>query len=401
MRRIFLFSLIAVLAAACSNEKDGSVSGSIIVPDSVKQRTDSIRFTDKTKTLDSLFRSYQKLRGFNGTILIAQDGYPVYKAALGYANLEKKDTLKINTIFQLASVSKQFTAVAIMLLQEQGKLDYYDAVEKHIPGFPYRGITIHHLLTHRSGLGNYMYFCEEVCGGKDTLLSCEDVICIMEDKKPPVYFQPDKRFNYNNTNYMLLAAIVERISGMKFAEFVKRKIFQPLGMKNTFVHDRSSKIDKPEIATGYYSLKRKAEDNYLDGVVGDKQVYSTVEDLFLWDKALYSEQLLKRKTLELAWTGASPERKNGHNYGYGWRLWMLHDSTKVVYHNGWWHGFNSNFIRVPEDTLTVIILRNVSNRSFHFYDVPEVLKVLKPEKYNLLFPLFNSARRDSMEHGEQ
>lgn len=397
MRRISFLFLISITAFSCTS--DEQVSTEAVITDSIVRTIDPVEVSEKARILDSLFRSYQKLRNFNGVVLVAQKGTVIYDAAFGYADLKTKDTLTTAHIFQLASVSKQFTAVAIMLLQERGKLKYTDPVEKYITGFPYKGITIWHLLTHRSGLSNYMYFCDEVCAGKDTMLNCEDVICIMEDRQPAPYYKPDTKFNYNNTNYILLAAIVEHISGMKFAEFAAKNIFKPLGMKSTFVHDRSKEINNPLIPTGYYSVKRKAEDNYLDGVVGDKQVYSTVSDLFIWDQALYSEKLLKKKTLEEAWTPASPERKNGHNYGYGWRLWTLTDSTKIVYHNGWWHGFNSNYLRVPEDSIAVIVLRNIANRSFHFYDVPEVLKVLKPEKYVPLFPVADTTATGN-ENGE-
>jgi CubicO group peptidase (beta-lactamase class C family) len=386
VRGIFFTGIcFLLLFSACGGESQPA-DVSTEKADSSRPQIDSSKILAKAKVLDSIFNSFHRTRNFNGTVLIAQNGSIIYEDAFGYANLEKKDTLSTASIFQLASVSKQFTAGAIMLLQEKGKLKYNDPVEKYIPGFPYKGISIWHLLTHRSGLSNYMYFCEDKCSNKDTILTCQDVVCIMEESKPEVYYKPDTKFNYNNTNYILLAAIVERVSGMKFAEFAQRNIFDPLEMKSTFIYDRSKPIDNDKACTGYYSVKRKAEENYLDGVVGDKQVYSTVEDLYKWDQALYTDKFLKQNTLQEAWTPASKERKNGHNYGYGWRLWTLSDSTKVIYHNGWWHGFNSSFIRIPSDTITVIVLRNIANRSFHFYDLPEVLKVLKPEKYSSLFP---------------
>ena len=391
----WIIIIAVVVFAACGNE-----AGTEIDPaqrDTVSIALDPADISEKAERLDSLFLSFQKLRNFNGVVLVAYKGTVLYRNSFGYANLKTKDTLTTDHIFQLASVSKQFTAAAIMLLEEKGKLDYNDPVEKYIPGFPYKGITIHHLLTHRSGLSNYMYFCEDVCAGKDTVLSCHDVICIMEEKQPAPYYKPDTKFNYNNTNYMLLAAIVEKVTGMKFSEFADREIFKPLAMRSTFIYDRTQQLDNPKVATGYNSVKRPAEDNYLDGVVGDKAVYSTVDDLFLWDQALYSERLLKKETLGLAFTPASKERKNGHNYGYGWRLWIMQDSTKMVYHNGWWHGFNSNFIRIPEDSITVIVLRNITNRSFNFYDVPEVMKIVKPEKYVSLFP----ATGDTIDTGEE
>jgi CubicO group peptidase (beta-lactamase class C family) len=331
--------------------------------------------------LDSLFRDLQKKKGFNGTVLVTQYNQILYKGAFGYADFQKKDTLTTQKPFQLASVSKQFTAMAIMMLKEEGRLKYEDEVQRFFPDFPYECITIRHLLNHRSGLPNYTYFTENYWKDRRAFISNDEVIRLMTVHKPAIYFQPDKRFNYSNTGYMLLAAIVAKASGMPYDKFIEQKIFRPLGMKNSWVLT----ANKTEIPPGYTARRRKREIDFLDGVQGDKGIYSTVEDLYKWDQALYTEKLVKRATLEEAFTGAAREtRKEG--YGFGWRLRKLADTEPVEYHGGLWHGFNNYFMRNRKDHSAIIVLSNVPNGSLIYMQnvqailYPETVKPLVAEK---------------------
>lgn len=338
----------------------------------------AINAPEKTARIDSLMHVWQKKRGFNGTILVAQQGIPIYKGAFGYADLKKKDTLTINSSFQLASVSKQFTAVAILQLYEKGKLSLDDTIQKFFPDFPYKGITIHQLLSHRSGLGNYTYFTDRKF--PDNIpLSNMDIIQFMIQNKPGLYNLPNRKFNYSNTGYCVLAAIVEKISGMKFEKYMKINVFDPLEMKSTFIYNMSRDSVFPNMTFGYEANNKKVLNNFLDGVVGDKNVYSSVEDLLKWDQALYSETLLKQTTLDKAFTPTSPERKGNINYGYGWRTNLVNDSTKIVFHRGWWHGYNSFFSRMLKDKITIIILSNKTNKSiYNVSDLEEILYSFKP-----------------------
>lgn len=313
---------------------------------------------------DSLFTELSQKKGFNGNILVGIHGKVIYKNTFGYSDLQRKEPLNIKSAFQIASVTKQFTAVAIMILKEQRKLDYGDTVQKFIPGFPYKNITIRLLLAHRSGLPNYMYFAGKYWKNKRMFLTNDQLLEIMAKHKPAPEFLPDRQYKYSNTGYAVLVSIVERVSGLPFDEFMEQHIFLPLGMNNTFVYNPKNKKTIEHETRGYTKNRRRTYDDFLSGVVGDKGIYSTVEDLFLWDQGLYTESLVQQSTLDEAFTPMSYDYKRDSNYGYGWRIDTLIDGSKIVYHGGWWRGYNSLFIRRLDDHTTIIILTNKVNWSF-------------------------------------
>lgn len=316
--------------------------------------------------LDSIFKYLHKRKGFNGTVLVTKYDQVIYKGAFGYADFHRKDTLTTQTAFQLASVSKQFTAMAIIMLQEQGKLNYDDSVQQYLPSFPYKGITIRQLLTHRSGLPNYTYFSDKLWPNRRTPITNEDVLNLMAVHQPDIYYRPNTHFDYSNTGYALLAAIVDETSGMPFANFLQEHIFGPLEMTNTFTFSNDLAVVTGRVATGYTSGKRKRTTDYLDTVLGDKGVYSTVEDLYKWDQALYTQKLVKRESLEEAFTGSRPEKKKDEDYGFGWRIRQIESGDTVVYHGGLWHGFNTYLLRNPKDHSSLIVLSNLTNGSLNY-----------------------------------
>ena len=357
MAQIFLFALLQLSAIPFFSEKTDKASPhdniANIEPRSVVIAT---RF-------DSLFTVAER-KGFNGNVLIGIQGTAIYKHSFGYSDLRTKIPLNIKSVFQLASVSKQFTAIAIMMLHEQGKLEYSDTVQKFIPNFPYKNITIRELLSHRSGLPNYMYFSGKYWLKKKEYLTNQIVLDMMVQYKPRPEFLPDRKYKYSNTGYAMLSLIVERISGMPFHEFMDVNIFQRLGMMNTFVYDHNNRKTIEYETKGYNKNRRKSYEDFLDGVTGDKGIFSTVEDMFLWDQALYSEQIVKQSTLDEAFTPASYDYKRDNNYGFGFRLDTLADGSRIVYHGGWWRGYNSLFVRRLDDHTTIIILCNKVNWSF-------------------------------------
>ncbi|WP_240676200.1 serine hydrolase domain-containing protein [Botryobacter ruber] len=315
--------------------------------------------------VDSIFRYLHRKKGFNGTVLVTKYDQVLYKGAFGYADFSRKDTLTTQTAFQLASVSKQFTAMAIMMLQEQGRLQYDDSVQQYIPGFPYKGITIRHLLTHRSGLPDYTYLSDKHWPNRKIALTNDDALYLLKAHQPTIYFKPDKRFYYSNTGYLVLASIVEKASSISYATFVRKNIFEPLQMKNTFTYS-SLAAQTEKVATGHLSGKRKRTPDYLDNVLGDKGIYSTVEDLYKWDQALYTQQLVKQETLAEAFTGNGQVSKKTEDYGFGWRIRQVDSGDTVVYHGGLWHGYNTYFLRNPKDRSTVIVLSNMTNGSLNY-----------------------------------
>lgn len=334
--------------------------------------------SEKGKLLNTLFKNKVKTFGFNGCVLIAQKGQIIYKNVFGFSNLKTKDSLKINSAFQLASTSKPFTAAAILLLSERAQLNLNDNIQKFFPGFPFGKITIQMLLNHRSGLSNYVYFGEPFCDANNCyngkIFDNSSVISIMTNKKIQPYAPPNKKFGYCNTNYALLASIIEKVSGLTYAEFMSENIFKPLKMNDTWVYNPINDSLCKNNTVGHNASGFIEMDKYADAVVGDKGIYSTVDDLFKWDEGLYSEVLLKKTSLEQSFKGYSNEHKGKRNYGYGWRLVDDGKGNKIVYHNGWWHGYSSLFFRRLSDHTTVIILSNKFNPNI--YHIDDILALL-------------------------
>ncbi len=181
---------------------------------------------------------------------------------------------------------------------------------------------------------------------------------------PDLEFTPDQRYKYSNTGYAVLASVVEKISGLAFSEFMRQHVFSPLGMRNTFVFNPKTVNPIRFQTTGYNKNRTLAHDDFLSGVVGDKGIFSTVEDMFKWDQALYTESVVKQATLKEAFTPLSYDYKHGSDYGYGWRIETVEDGTTVLYHAGWWRGYNSLIVRRLEDKTCIIVLSNKVNWSF-------------------------------------
>jgi CubicO group peptidase (beta-lactamase class C family) len=331
--------------------------------------------------IDSLFQFLSTNKGFNGNVLIAQEGKVIYKNAFGYADLKEKTPLNIESTFQLASITKQFTAMAIMMLYEEGRLDFTDTLQRFFPEFPYHNITIHQLLTHRSGLPEYMNFAKRYWRNKKHLMNNDDVMDMLITYRPGLNFVSDRKYKYSNTGYAILARIIEQVSGLQFHVFLERRIFEPLGMKKTFIYSTKKMSNIEYMTLGYKNSRRQAEEDYLSGVVGDKGIYSTVEDMFKWDQALYTEKLIKQTTLQEAFTPFSYNWQDDNSYGYGWRIIMAGDSSKIVYHAGLWRGYSSIFVRRLHDKTTIIVLCNKVNWSFE--NIDQFMGILDSAKHDI------------------
>ena len=310
------------------------------------------------------FNEMRKSQGLNGVVLYAEGGHILYRKAFGWRNLVRpKDSLQIDDQFQLASVSKMFTAEAIMLLHYQGKLDYDDPLAKYIPEFPYEGITIRHLLNHRSGLSRYEVLADEQWADRSIPIHNEDVIKLYCEYRPDPYNQPDVTFHYTNVNYVLLASVIERITGQHFEDFMQESVFTPLGMDHSYIYslrdvDRLKTYVDTDVQ-GHdmlYRGARKAQEDYLNGVVGDKVMYSTVDDLYKFHLALQYNTFLPDSIQREAFVPGSPTWKRGENYGFGWRMSTKHPG--VLYHFGWWKGYRTYFIRDLDKDRVLILLTN-------------------------------------------
>jgi CubicO group peptidase (beta-lactamase class C family) len=358
---LFLFAVIAVISSSIRLQLLGAnIEKDEIVNPGTKKQIDRIFYEEKANKLDSVLKSITSKNHFNGNILVAYKGNCIFKESFGYADLIKKEELTTESVFQLASLSKQFTAMAVMILKEQGKINYDDSVTMYIPEIPYKGITIRMLLNHTAGLPNYMWLTEKHWTEKSIPYN-EDIIKLLATTNTPLYFTPGRRFDYSNTGYVLLASIVERVSRKRFSKFMEEEVFIPLGMENTFVYSASFKNRKDKL-NGYHirgKRYRVVDETINDGTVGDKGIYSTLDDLFKWDQSLYENVLVSEETMSEALSGFKIRNKYNVNYGFGFRL-TQHNDKKVVYHHGRWNGFRTSIYRFVEDSNTIIILNHTS-----------------------------------------
>ncbi|WP_121808417.1 serine hydrolase domain-containing protein [Mucilaginibacter kameinonensis] len=320
------------------------------------------------KKIDAVMQELHRTRGFNGNVLVAKKGKIVYEKAIGWADYLHRDSLKIGSQFELASVTKTMTSTAILMLMERGKLKLDDDVKKFFPDFPYDGVTIRLLLTHRSGMMNYVYFIDDIYR-KNHLnqrkgLTNAEAMKMIADNKPTRFNEPNKRFLYNNSNFMVLGSIIEKVSGMSYAQFMQENVFKPASMAHTHVYSKAvyDKIPVDVVGHDRGQWRYSVVQNFLDGPVGDKGIYSTVGDLFLFDRALRAGLLLKSATLDSAYVPRNPMVHGHFSYGYGWRTFTA-PGQEVIYHTGWWHGFRHIYLRDMKNDITVVLLTNLANGS--------------------------------------
>ena len=354
---------LMVIVCHVGNRPNSSEPAEAIVVEQQQEVSHCTFTSEQMANVDNVVKKKIQSGDFSGVILIGQKNNILYEQAYGLANIVENEPITDTTAFQLASVSKQFTAVAILQLYERGKLQLNDYVAQYLPGFPYPDITIRQLLVHRSGLPNYHYLCDRKPMLNDPYFSNQQIVADLIEANAGRYFRPGRQFQYSNTGYAVLAAVVEAVSGLKFENYLENNIFKPLGMTHTFTYRAMQSVSYPPRAIGYVSRRTPADDNYLDHFLGDKGIYSTATDLFRWDQGLYSGKIINPDTLQLAFQPMGRRIRFGTNYGYGWRLTTYADSIPIQFHSGWWHGFKTMLVRVPYDTTTIVVLRNSSNRS--------------------------------------
>jgi CubicO group peptidase (beta-lactamase class C family) len=321
---------------------------------------------DKAAELDTLLTELIKEGHFNGVVLIARNGELAFKKACGIANCETKAALTTATPFNLASLAKQFTAMGIMILAEKGKLKYDDSIAKYLPDLNYyKAVTIRNLLNHTGGLIEYFELFEKYKWDTSKIADNNDLIELLKKNQPVPLFEPGSRYMYSNTGYALLASIIQKVSGLPYETFLKQNIFDPLGMRNSFAFNLKMKQAPGEMAKGFI-MKNETPSlfdlAYTDGIMGDGNIYCSAEDLFIWDQALYTEKLVKKTTLELAYTPARLKDGSTLDYGFGWHI---SPDRKSVHHNGAWVGFRTFIFRDLSSKNTLIILDNSANRYFN------------------------------------
>ncbi len=372
----------------------------------------------KSELLDQLVFGMYENNQFSGTVAVVDHGELIYKKAYGWANYEKKDTFKLSTPCRLASVSKQFTAMAIMILKEKGQLSYEDDITMYLPELPYDNVKIKHLLSHCSGITDYFWLEEDIekTYWHKEVLNNADIVDYFATYQPLLQFTPGSKASYSNTGYVFLASIVERVSRVPFATFMKENIFNPLQMNHTFIYNAQNYdkvikkdtvllrvdtitlekkflktetffkletsitlLDKPR-AIGYelsfpypngYILRDFDE---LDGVVGEKGICASMDDLLKWDEALHKHTLVSKKTLDEAFSPGYVTDNEKFDYGFGWKIYRKKEKRGIVYHHGQYRGFRTFLQRNPFDKTTIIILNNRMMDDGAIYDMIEAIE---------------------------
>ena len=348
----FLSLLILFSSALLSVARPGDPPVSMATPEGIYLKTLQPFDSATNQKIDDYFHRLHSSGHFNGSVILFNDGQ-VFWNSYGVRDWRTNDSLNLNTSFQLASVSKTITSAAIMILVERGIIQLSDTLPKFFPGIPYNKVTVEQLLSHRSGLPDYLNFLPKTYNGGEPITN-EQLVQFMIDKKPAPYNTPGSYFRYNNTNYALLACIIEQVTQAPFEEFVDQEIFEPIGMYNAFIF-RNGYAPRTENSAIGFSGKYARNDKLIDGIVGDKGIYASALDLLKFHVALENNFLLADSTQRKMYAGF-PEMKGIKDYGLGWRLFK--DGSGIVYHRGWWNGFKNNFLRIPRRNACVIVLSN-------------------------------------------
>jgi len=367
-----------------SNLKKMIISGMVIFLSTIQ-----LSFAQtKAEEVDKLLNLYQEYGKFNGSALVAENGKILYKKGIGMANMEWEIENTPDTKHRLGSITKQFTAMLILQLAAEGKLDLHAPIDNYLPDYPNDHnpkITTHHLLTHTSGIPNYTSFPGFMQNKNRDPYAPDDFLKIFEDKE--LDFAPGEKFSYSNSGYFLLGVLVEKISGETYEAMLKKNIFSPLNM-NDSGYDHHDEILKNR-ATGY----EKQGNNYVNSRYLDMSIpyaagslYSTVEDLFLWDQALYTNKLLSKEYMELYFKPYIPAFDNSH-YAYGWIVGndVIGNTTDSIYtisHGGGINGFNTIISRSPSDKSLVVLLNNTGGAPLNQM-TRSIRGILKGKTYDL------------------
>ena len=313
---------------------------------------------DLVSQVDALLSPVFKAGEPGAAVLVMKDGKPLVRKAYGMADLELGVPLQPEHVFRIGSMTKQFTAVAILMLMERGQLALDDPLTKFLPDYPMQGrtVTVEHLLTHTSGIPSYTGLPEWLpLLRKD--MSVAEIIALSKDK--PFEFEPGERWNYNNSGYILLGAIIEKVSGMGYEAFLQKHILDPLGLKSTHYGSATRIIPRriPGYAPGANNGFLNAEYLSMTQPYAAGSLLSSVDDLASWNEALLAGKLIKRESLEKAWTPYKLKDGSSARYGYGWGIGTV-DGRRTISHGGGILGFSSDGILYPEDRLIVIMLTN-------------------------------------------
>ena len=365
LKKLLSFFIISLLFISCNSKEKKRLAllQKSQLNYAMHPRTDSLPkltaeyIVNKKNSIEHFFKKNWGADFENVSFLVAQNGQIIYEKYNGFADKENNILNSAETPLHIASVTKVLTASAILKLVDAKKLKLTDFYITYFPQFPYPDVTIKSLLNHRSGIRKYGYFVDDKnIWEKSKEITNQDILTILETQNITKEYKTDTHFSYCNTNYILLALLIERITGMRYKLAMKKIIFEPLGMKNTFVFDDES--GKETATPSYKGNYRKYAFDFLDAVYGDKNIYSTPRDLLKFDLARNAPDFLSSSLLKQMYKGYSYESKGTKNYGLGIRMHEWDTGQKMYYHNGWWHGNTSSYITLVNENAVIIALSN-------------------------------------------
>lgn len=360
----------SALFFSCSNKGNPNVDlnvkkdtlGKIEPPTIHFHKLPASYINSKRASIESFFNKHWSSDSNNISFLVAKDGQILFEKYKGYADKKKGTTIEYNTPLHIASVSKVLTATAILELVDKGKIKLDQKVNTILKNFPYPDVTVRMLLNHRSGMRNYAYFVEDKgVWDRHKVLTNQDVLNLLADKNIKQESRTNTRFAYCNTNYAMLALIIEKVTGLKYPAAMKKMIFEPLHMDNTYVFEYDK--DKKTAVPSYKASNMELALDHLDKVYGDKNIYSTPRDLLKFDLARNSANFLSKNLRDQVYKGYSYEAKGIKNYGLGIRMLEWETGQKFYFHNGWWHGSTSAYITLQKEHVTIIALSNKFNKT--------------------------------------
>ena len=368
-RIIFFLSIFGLVLFSCKKENKDSEEtkttlpnfGNVALDEVFKQSDSQLKNRDSiVSVIDSYYENVWEKGDLWGGFLVAKGDEILYEGYRGFTQENKQSPVNDTVALHVASISKSITAMAVMKLIEAGKLEMDVPLTKYFPGFPYPEVTVFTLLSQRSGLPKYEYFIEKIEPEPAELskeyISNQDILNLLIRYKPDLARETNTGFMYCNTNYALLALLVEHATKTPFPEAMQQIVFRPLKMKNTFILQEE---DMESAAKSFYQRgPRVYPYDRLDLIYGDKNVYTTPRDLLNFSKAMFAENFLREDLKKMIFEPYSNERPGVNNYGLGFRMKIFNENEKLTYHNGWWHGTNSVFGHLLKSKVTIIAIGN-------------------------------------------
>ena len=368
-RIIFFLSIFGLVLFSCKKENKDSEEtkttlpnfGNVALDEVFKQSDSQLKNRDSiVSVIDSYYENVWEKGDLWGGFLVAKGDEILYEGYRGFTQENKQGLVNDTVALHVASISKSITAMAVMKLIEAGKLEMDVPLTKYFPGFPCPEVTVFTLLSQRSGLPKYEYFIEKIEPEPAELskkyISNHDILNLLIRYKPELARATNTGFMYCNTNYALLALLVEHATKIPFPEAMQQIVFRPLKMKNTFILQEE---DMESAAKSFYQRgPRVYPYDRLDLIYGDKNVYTTPRDLLNFSKAMFAKNFLREDLKKMIFEPYSNERPGVNNYGLGFRMKIFNENEKLTYHNGWWHGTNSVFAHLLKSKVTIIAIGN-------------------------------------------